>query len=204
MAEDNNSLGLDSYTFTPIPESRAAIGNLEVAFQELKQKYPYLSGFGVFGSRAKGTEHPQSDYDICIFYDSDKITGLQSGNKDQWQQIILTVGQALGAPLDHRILDKSEGFRVDISKTQTDKHFEMFIEAASPFINQDFNDTVLNNVGIPPTQDLYSRFFMVFGDEVHKNKEYILKKLTKIPDGDKYLQILMKSLEWFEKGKENE
>ncbi len=44
---------------------------------------------------------------------------------------------------------------------------------------------------------------MVFGEEVIANRNYILEQLREKSHGDKYIQILMTSLVWFEKGKEN-
>jgi len=68
------------------------------------------------------------------------------------------------------------------------------------YINE---DTLINGVGVPPTQSLYYRFFLAVGDEVYANRKYILDKLAQMPNGDKYFQILMRSLAWFERGKKD-
>jgi predicted nucleotidyltransferase len=36
---------------------------------ELKEKYPDFRGIYLFGSRARGDEHKDSDYDIAIIFD---------------------------------------------------------------------------------------------------------------------------------------
>lgn len=200
MAEANES-PLEVNRFVVNPQSIEGMKKLRATFQGLKQKYPYLSGLGFFGSRTKGTEHEGSDYDVCVFYNSDRINDLRLGTRDQWRDIRNTLIQNLGAQIDHRIEDPSAGVRINISKVKTKSEIEELLNAAKPLLNKEIDeDTLLKNVGIPPIQNLYSRFFLCTGDEVYENRKSIFDQLKTDPNGDKYFSMLMKAMAWFERG----
>jgi hypothetical protein len=65
------------------------------------------------------------------------MNSVQSGTRDQWQQINSALSQKAGAPLDHRLDDPSAGLRINISKERTDQQLEMFTDAAKPFVNKE-------------------------------------------------------------------
>ncbi len=133
MIEDDYTLPRND-RFIVNPESANRIKKLENAFTELKQRYPYLSGFGIFGSRTKGKEHIDSDYDICVFYNSDRITSLKDGNREEWQRIRASIEETLGGHLDHRIENPSAGLRININRERTNEELEMFVDAARPLL----------------------------------------------------------------------
>lgn len=196
---ETTHIQLEQKRFVVNLESMTKFKKLAVAFLELKQEYPWLSGLGFFGSRTKGKDRMESDFDICVFYNTNRMNALSVGVKQDWNQIIEKLEQQASAKLDRRLKDWAGGLRIDISQEATKSRLKMFKDAAKPHIDQDIDDGVLNAVGIPPTQDLYSRFFLVVGDEVYENRKYILDQLKASPDGEKYFQILMKSLAWFER-----
>lgn len=181
-------------------ESVEGMSIVKDTLKKLGEQYPYLSGIGFFGSRVKGTDSQVSDFDICVFYNSDRMDP-DMRSKDDWREITETLEKELGIKIDRHILDPSGGLRINLSEKSTLKQIEMFVQAAESIVGQDVNiDTLLKEVGIPPVQDLYSRFFLAVGDEVYKNRKFILDELEKKKQGDDYLRILMRSLASFERG----
>lgn len=180
MAENNAVL--EQNRFVMNPDTKDGIRRLDSTFLNLKQQFPYLSGLGFFGSRTKGVEKTESDYDVCIFYDSSKMDP-QLGTRSQWNNIIEELETNLGNRLDTKVDKPGDGLRIDISKEATDNQLEIFLESAEPFVNSiTYDATLVENTGNPSTQNLYFRFFLTIGEEVYKNRKYILERLKSIPN----------------------
>lgn len=61
--------------------SRLIRTSIQEAAGETMEKYPYVAGFSMFGSRTKGREKAKSDADIVLFLDFDK-SGLQKKGEE--------------------------------------------------------------------------------------------------------------------------
>lgn len=197
---ENKVRSLVDHRFIMHRESREGFNRLRSAFSEAQKIYPYLSGFGLFGSRTKGTEHFKSDYDISFFCNLERMSLLQLDNREEWWNIRRTLEQKLGGRIDNGIVSPSSGMQIDISKKSTDKQIKMFIKAASNIVDQDVDEsTMVRSAGLA-SQDIYSRFLLTVGDEVYENRQYILDTLKAVPNGDGYFRILMRFLDWHERG----
>lgn len=197
MSESNISK-LEQKRFVINPESMEGMKFLRETFLELQGDHPFLSGLGFFGSRTKGTEKPDSDYDVCIFYNSDRLE-FGRGTKDEWGQIINRLESQLNIHLDRHVQDSSAGSRINISQERTDQAFDTFRWAVKPFLDRPADSFIQNVWFIPPVQDLYSRFFLTVGNEVYENRRYLFNRLKTDPKGEFYFQVLMGCLGHFER-----
>jgi len=195
----NEIVAVRDKRFTIHPESLERFKSLRERFTLLQNKYPYVSGLGFFGSRTKGTETDTSDFDICIFYNSERITTTELGTPAEWSVIIDELQATLDTAIDHRIHSPSDGLRIDISTAHTISTLEMFIEAVENASSLTTDETtILESIDTPAVRDLCARFFLAVGDELYANRILVLDHLQALPDGDKYLRLLMKSLANFE------
>ncbi|MBI4097918.1 MAG: hypothetical protein HY426_02655 [Candidatus Levybacteria bacterium] len=188
---------LEQKRFVINPESVEAMKRARSAFAGLQQDYPYLSGLSFFGSRTKGREKIESDMDMCIFYDSSRITDLHLGpTRDlfYFKKIKQTLYESVGIPLDEA---KSV---IGISKENTQKNIKSFVKVAKPLINRSVDtDTLVDKVDIGFTQNIIFRFFLAVGDDVYISRHYVLDRFEQMPEGEQYFQILMRYLAWFER-----
>lgn len=197
MAEDNISQ-LEQKRFVINSESMQGLKDMRHVFTQLQQQYPWLSGLGFFGSRTKGQERSNSDFDTVVFYNSDRIHNIPDGTPAQWADIFAIL-RGNNRNLDSHLLNSNE-LRVNISQERTDHQLEMFKEVTASLLNQEVDDdTLIDKVNVPPTENLVLRFFMAVGDEVYQSRRYILEKLKADPNGEKYFQVLIKYLAWFER-----
>lgn len=176
--------------------------SLRKKIENLMIEYPYLSGLGFFGSRVKGIAKPRSDYDVCIFYNSEKMS-WDSGRPAEWIVIIQKLEATINTNFDHRILTSSDGLRINISEKRTTQVIEGYISMLKKAKERGLQDQeLIAEMGqIPYTQDLFARFFLCVGNEVYKNRKFIVNYLQKVEDGNNYLGVLMKCLENFQNHK---
>ena len=176
---------LEQKRFVINPESMAGMKRLRSTFAELKEEYPWLSGLGFFGSRTKGIGHDESDLDVCIFFNSDKMdTAWYFGD---WATIAGKLQEGLGIKLDKKLKHPMQGQYVDISTRSTEEQIKSFIKG-------------VDENWFAPIGNLFFRFFLTVGDEVYLNREYVLDHFESIPEGNKYFRVLMKDMSRFERG----
>ncbi|MEX2007448.1 MAG: nucleotidyltransferase domain-containing protein [Candidatus Levyibacteriota bacterium] len=204
MAEATVGLKLEQKRFVVNPESLGGMEKIKSTFNELKEEFPWLSGLGFFGSRTKGMESEGSDYDICVFYNMNRMPEEKQvllGGTEDWDRIRERIEKGLGVKLDSRFSRLAGGLHINISKGATNNRVENFIKAAEPFVNRKVDKTeLMHAIGIPSTQDLYSQFFLAVGDEVYESRKYILDQLRDHENGEEYFKMLMDALGWFERG----
>lgn len=195
---------LEEKRFIIHPESMSGMKRLRSTFGELQQSYPFLSGLSFFGSRTKGTEDDFSDYDVCLFYNSDRMDE-RGGNRKEWLAITRNLQNELDSPIDHRIHDFFGGLRVDISKESTDSDLATFMDVTRPLLTHYADEhTVLDFMANQPTHNIMYRFFLTIGTEVYSNRSYIFDQLKALPkdEGEQYFEMLMQNLGNFERGHE--
>lgn len=185
--------------FSISTESLKRFKSLRDSFEALQKKYTYLSGLGFFGSRTKGAETEISDYDVCFFYNSVRITQIGMGTRDEWEEIITQLQSLLDTTFDHRIHFNSAGLRINISYENTIHSLEMFIEEVDDLSKIISEETLIFDAINPLlTQDLCARFFLGIGDELYENRKLILDYLQSLKHGETYLRLLMAELAYFE------
>lgn len=70
--------------------------------RQLPEKIPALKMLVLFGSRARGTFHAESDWDFATLYDQNIETGQIKSNWDNYLELYSLIRQELGIP-DHKI-----------------------------------------------------------------------------------------------------
>lgn len=105
-----------------------------------------------------------------------------------------TLSIELGLPPERLDDQNSWILMIDISKMATDNVLDEFYKTA------DIIDNGINTA-YTPFFKLLSRFFLGVGNDLYKNRSYILESLEKRQDGEKLFRILMNQLSEFEKYK---
>ena len=192
----------DTKRFCPSRDSMSKFQELRSLLTEIQKTYSWIKGFSFFGSRAKGNDRTGSDIDLCIFYDPTQ-TDPENISYENWWTVIKSISNSVSAPLDHRLAVSSGGMRINLSEERTVFDLQQFIRVANVYIDQygleNLNlSKLLNTIGIPPTQNLYARFFLGVGEEVYRNRQFIIEYLERQDYGEIYFQILMSCLRYFE------
>jgi hypothetical protein len=193
---------LETKRFVINPESSEAMRKVQAALPKLQEQYPFFIGVGFFGSRTKGMEHPGSDFDVRIFYDSIKSKELSNTlggllpsvpyiSLDNKYDLAVEVSKTAGFNID----TKHDGWFVDISKERTDSYISNFIEVVSKYIDNSLTEDQVDGIrAIPPIQNLQAHFFLAVGEGVYVNRTYILNQFKQMPQGEQYFQVLMRCL----------
>lgn len=184
---------LEQKRFPLTERSLVIMKKAKEVFAELKVEFPYLSGVGFFGSRARGLERPDSDMDACIFYDANQLL-IDTNIDSEMVRIKDRFSEVMGVPLGQHT-----GWKKNLSQEKTDIDIYNFFKFAKMVGNRNRVEAIAVLERIPETQNLFSRFFLGVGDKVYDNRQYILDQFSEVPEGDKYFELLMGSLASFER-----
>ena len=174
---------LETHRFVINPESLGAMKRVRDALPVLQGEFPYLKGVGFFGSRTKGMENQDSkisDLELCLFFDDTDYQGSSAYNNLMSAQS--TIREITGLEIDP--------FLVNISRANTDSNIDMFSKIANYALSHGNS-----HLGFSlPVCDLMFQFSLAVGDDVYKNRAYILNKFKTLPQGEEYFQLLMDAL----------
>lgn len=177
---------LETKRFISNPESRRLMDEAKSIFSEQKKLHPYLSGISFFGSRTKGMEGESSDLDLIVFINEDNNVGPHISEKSI--KDIFTNG--INSKVDIKVFD--------ISERETQRSVESFIRFIYPY--KDLSSAAsLTNIYF---FSLCARFFLAVGNDVYKNRQFILDQFKASPNGEACFQILMQGLEAFERDRD--
>ncbi len=183
---------LEKKRFIIHPESLKAMKGVRDSFAELKKKYPYLSGLSFFGSRTKGTESEGSDFDLIVFYNSDKMRSSEKVDSH---------GHILNSLIRKSFLSDIDMDKVDISRKETMNEIDYFIKVADRALQGAYNPRHLLFWSRP----LVTRFYLAIGDGLYENRRLILDKFKSMGhEGDKYFAMLMDVLGASERNNDRE
>jgi Polymerase beta, Nucleotidyltransferase len=191
QAKESGSIGrLEEKRFIINSESRAVLKNLRESFNKIQQKNPHLSGLGFFGSRTKGAERENSDYDLIVFYDSSKNLLLGA---DDFAMKFMNAGFVSNL---FKGEDKPDIVQCDITAKENKRRVRNFINEVHKHVRQDgFCEKGWDRDLFP----LQAQFYLAVGDDVYKSRKLILEEFKSVPNGDKYFQTFMKSLAYIER-----
>lgn len=180
--------GLEVKRFVINPESRLILGKARSAFEQTKAQYPVMSGVGFFGSRTKGMESKESDYDLVFFYNSEKAKN-ESG---------LWMAEATFLSRMFFPADKYDILRVDIGEERTGEALQSFVALELLKSGALLGRRGMHMVG-DTSLELMSRFFLAVGDEIYQSRLELIRKFEAIDGGEGYFAGLMRRLANFER-----
>lgn len=199
---------LDTFRFAPSAESLRYMQELKAELPTIQKDFPEVKGLGFFGSRTLGTDRPDSDLDTFIFYNSADIpkkaaqprspmSVLKRPKTDRFE----ILRDALQKQLAKNNLAHSSLIAIDIEPGTTQAYTTALIEAVA---NHEIDESPVNNRPDRSTAYmayLMSRFSLATGHEVYQSRKQVLDYLAKLPDGEKYFQVLMNHLAYAERAK---
>ena|SRR3989338_1351423 len=201
---------LQSHRFQISEQSMSLLKTLRNELPVVNKEFKVIEGLGFFGSRTKGLEKEndqnqpeklESDVDLCVFYDgslfgydNSSLTFHQSNlNRARHQfeaQLQDKFKERIKSYFNNKIDQEGESiFVVDISKDATLRALDEFYKSVS--LNETQNSE--------ENHKLLARFFLGVGEELYKNRKFILDQFKKREDGDRLIQILMQRLGKFER-----
>lgn len=200
------NLTLEDTRFIIDSESIEGINRIGESFKALQHDFPFLEDIGFFGSRVKNTQRPDSDYDVCVYYDGDKFRKARMKvGVDVWDDIVDGLEEGLGAELDPRLRDPDFEVHVDISEAATMYNLTVFMASANAVKDDNLSGKELFlGLETNATFSLMSRFFLTSGRRMHENRQIIFEQLRKQDNGEYYFQTLMNVLSYFERNNTRE
>jgi hypothetical protein len=193
MSEISGSQG-ESERFKPTQESLEKMKQMREVLPSLQEQFPYVSGLGFYGSRTKGLEGPNSDADVIMFFNREKLTDPTDEDYG-FRDVRYALSDAAGITIDEK------DFAVDISESGTLNDIKTFIknvdyDVADPKLAPD--QINLRLIKTPTTRKLFGRFFLATGSDIYQNRQYVLERFKEIPNGDVYFHRLMQCMAEFE------
>lgn len=197
---------LETHRFRIEPVDRELLNRVKGALGQVREQYPQIKGVAFYGSRTKGRAKPNSDLDMFIFYDGSELANpyaqsdplnIDPEKYKKFNEYDSTVGKkavlfnarksfylAVSDSTGHAEVELSP-FDVDISKEATDELLEHYIDHPE--------------YGGDPGRVMAARFLLGVGDDLYKNRKYILDQLENNPRGEEVFKIIMANLSNFER-----
>lgn len=231
MPEDLNS---ENSITRPSHESLLHMRYIRDMLKDIEGEMPQVRGIAFFGSRTRHQERQDpnnpSDLDTVVFYDGSEYT--ESGNfeildkngnltpdfqvKNEKYQNEKNLYNELQRKIKHRFGEQmiKRGLPVeidsgingtilveDISTTSTDKALKNLIDYIDA---NDADITIRRDVINSPAFHLASRFLLGAGEELYKNRDYILNRLDEMENngeqGERYFKGLMNCVRELQSG----
>lgn len=163
-------------------ESQAIIDNVKKSFAEGQTRHPALGGLGFFGSRIKGLSNKDSDLDLIIFYNNDRL------NMSEEAPDAIHPRERMSALFNGNV----DSVMVDISSEATERDLKSFFNFSRPHV--EWNIPLDMDEPIAQILELTERFFLAVGNEVYANRSFILNRFKEMSKGDMYFKFLMQHL----------
>lgn len=205
----------EPHRITPTKESLGYMKFFRDKLPSIQQEIPQVKGLGFFGSRVVGKERKslshKSDLDIVVFYDgsefevddspfiTEKFRNARRGRLDllfNIEKVATNLMRELRLPLNRDAIGQNATIQtIDISSIETDRALEMFVNYADANTNrrsQEITPERMNIIG--NTFPLISRFLLGIGENLYKNRAYVLNKLEAMENGEYYFRGMMNCL----------
>lgn len=169
-------------------QSAEMIGSVCSGYTELKEEYPYLQGLGFFGSRVIGKQSSGSDLDICIYLDRSDVGYSRTCD----EILIMKLEDLSGVEIG-----RHPGLVVDVSREGTEEAIGNYLRLTESVRYYPQEKKIAEVVKSHEASNLFSRFFLHFGDGIEKNRKFVLDELEEYA-GPGDFELLMRGLAYFE------
>lgn len=183
---------LEAKRFAINPDSLEMFKKARSVYTEFSHEYPFLAGIGIYGSRTRGTERPDSDLDLKIFYDINKVN-IESDYIGKLEEVRERIANSVGVKLDDHV------FLKNISIEKTDIDIYNYFKFARTLNKAEPDQAVVAIANMQEAENLFARFLLGVGNGLYANRKYVLDEFSGYADGDKYFDLLMKALGTFER-----